>query len=75
MEDDALLDQFSMTFDLLPLQGQDSKNDDALLEQFSMNFDLSPLATKKDEETEEEKANKKQKIGNKRVHRTKCGVQ
>ena len=71
MEDDALLDQFSMTFDLLPLHGQDSKNDDALLEQFSMNFDLSPLATKKDEETEEEKANKKQKMGNKRVYQKK----
>ena len=70
MEDDALLDQFSMTFDLLPLQGQDSKNDDALLEQFSMNFDLSPLATEKGEATEEEKA-KKQKIGNKRVQQTK----
>ena len=50
MDDDDLLNQFSMTFDLQSSQDQDTKNEDALLDQFSMSFDLSPLALSKDSE-------------------------
>ena len=50
MEEDALLDQFSMTFDLLP----QPKNDDALLEEFSMSFDLSPLVKEEKEDMSKE---------------------
>ena len=67
MKEDALLDQFSMTFDLLPLQGQHPKNDDALLEQFSMSFDLSPLVKEEKEDMskkgeEQTKTTKKEKF-------------
>ena len=49
--ENVLFDQFSMTFDLLPLEKQNEdgtiakKNNSAVLDQFSVTFPLSPQET------------------------------